>query len=1240
MKHRPTNEQAKAITSTGPTLVSASAGTGKTSMIANKILWMVGLDLGSTNSGKKIPLCQNPVRLHQIAAITFSERGAHNLKDKLREKIKDHSSGQLKWELERTTIRTIHGFAADLLRENALRLGIDPSFRILDSTETEIKQRDIVRKVVESALGQKDPGTCKLVDEYKLEGSKWQPGAIDRVIAFMLEIREHKEAFIDKWSRPVEGAPWKRMLDRKALQQLAQPSDAPGKISLEIEDTLYRLNQVRLGKWLNWLETENVRDYDDLIQSIKQFLTNPDSSAIKAIQERSWKRMLDRKALQQLVQLSDVPGKISLEIEDTLYRLSQVSLDKWLSWLKRENARDYDDLIRSTKRLLASPDSSVIKAIQEQYQLLIIDEFQDTDRDQWKIAAAIASFGPGALKASDTAPENTGLNSHVVPQIFIVGDPKQSIYQFRGADMTVWNEVKKEFKSNGLILRLSKNFRSDPKIVKFVNSVAEKAFDETAKKVQEIAPDSVVKYQRLHADKAGNLDSRLEWIPSNGDLKSEERRKEEAELVAMRIERLLDHGKVVDDEHQPPRKCRPKDIGVLAHRNIDILSLEDALKKLGIKFFNTATKGLNERQEILDLVTALHLTDNRFDDLHAFAFLRSPFVGLRDEVLVRIGLYEIGNTSSENTPTFLQKAAAFLEESDQGTQYNNPWFDAPEAHEIADIERTALRRGLAALREAHRLANRVDHAQVLEGLLTASGYRLHLLVRDRADEALVNIDHFLVLLDKYRDLPLKQFLNHWKLWTAADSDSTTSQARLHSSAEDVVTISTIHSAKGLEWPIVILIGIQATLPKDTKLQKKPWVDPGLGPIHLPKKSEQDLRAKKAVGRRMTHLEAEAARLFYVALTRAKGHLAIVAAPPKSGEEYEIGFNKWLHPELKKASETYQTDTTERGEETESDSTRPTHSKAEDERTGTGKQIDVFESEVTGDRQLGLDFSSQNRASKTTYSQEGLVIVRLDRPSKQLESFEEAPVKLEWISQIEATDWPHQTRQIEVKKHRLVASATELMMKAKDLREWERQYLHGVLEEDDYFPVSGGVLQPSGKIHGDIIHGVLERIRAVEEIGQIIEETISSLDLPDLQSIWEVGSSYRLALEEEIARVVSSPEWHWYVGGEYDRELPFMHLSKDGWIQGKIDLYRPRSRESADSGQVSLFEDSPFRSNEETSWVIDFKTHRVGATEVDAIADDYAIQAQVYREAATALGKDDEAPRVALHFTHPNVVVEI
>ena len=1229
MKHRPTNEQAKAITSTGPTLVSASAGTGKTSMIVKKILWMHGLDLGSTDSGKKIPLCQNPVRLHQIAAITFSERGAHNLKEKLREELEDHP--HLKCELERTTIRTIHGFAADLLKENALRLGIDPSFRILDSTETEIKQREIVRQVVTSALGQKDPGTCKLVAEYKLEVGEWGSSAIDRVIAFMRELRKYKEAFIDKkWSRPVEGAPWKRVLERKALQQLAQSSDTPGEISLEIEDTLYRLSQARLDKWLNWLERENTRDYDDLIRSIKRFLTSPDSSEIKAIQERSWKRVPNRKALQQLVKLSDVPGKISLEIEDTLYRLSQVSLDKWLNWLERENARDYDDLIRKTKRLLTNPDSSVIKAIQEQYELLIIDEFQDTDRDQWKIASAIASFGPGAPKTSDTAPENTGLNSHDVPQIFIVGDPKQSIYQFRGADVNVWNEVAKEFESNGLVLHLSKNFRSDPKIVKFVNSVAEKAFDETG----------VIKYQKLHANKAGNLDSRLEWIPSNGDLKSKERIQEEAELAAQRIKHLLDHGKVVDDDHHSPRKCRPEDIGVLAHRNIDILSLEEKLKDLEIKFFNTATKGLNERQEILDLVTALHLTDNRFDDLHAFAFLRSPFVGLRDEVLVRIGLYEIGNTSSENTPTFLQKAEAFLEKSDQGTQSSNLWFDAPESDEIADIERTALRRGLAALREAHSLANRVDHAQVLEGLLTASGYRLHLLVRDNANEALANIDRFLVLLDKYRGLPLKQFLNHWELWTAADSDSTTSQARLHSSAEDVVTISTIHSAKGLEWPVVILIGTHATVPKETKLQKKPWVDPDLGPIHLPKKREQDLRAKKAVANLMTDREAEAARLFYVALTRAKSHLAIVAPTPQSGEEYEIGFNKWLHPELKKASETYQTDTTERGEETDSDSTRPTHSEVEDEGTGTGKQIDVFESEVTDDKQLGLDFSSQNRVPKAIHSQEGLVIVRLDKPSKQLESFEEAPVKLEWLSQIEATDWPHQTRQIEVKQHRLVTSATELMMKAKDLREWERRYLHGVFEEDDYFPVSGGVEQPSGRIHGTIIHGVLERIRAVEEIGRIIEETISSLDLPDLPSIWEVGSSYRLALEEEISRVVSSPEWHWYVEGEHSRELPFMHLSKDGWIKGEIDLYRPRSRESTASGQVSLFENSPFRSNEETSWVIDFKTHDADAAKVDTIANDYAIQAQVYREAATALGRDDQAPRVALHFTNPNVVVEI
>jgi ATP-dependent helicase/nuclease subunit A len=1279
-----TEEQAKAIASMDSTLLSASAGTGKTSTIMGKILWTLGLDIGPTRSGKKIPPCPDPLRLEQIAAITFTKRAAHDLRKKVREGIQyADKPGEILREFERATIVTIHKFSAELMREHALRLGIDPSFQILDSTKEDIYKRDTVREVLVSALGKKDRGAINLLEKYKYElegrGAK-HAGIIDRIISIMQDLRWHEDD-LDAWSKVVKGKPWKRTLDHKVLRERAR----------------------RAGAWSD----------------------KPKEEAM---------------------------DEASLEIADTLYRLGQASVDRWLLRLKKENVRDNDSLILDTKQLLTDPllRAGTLEAIQQRYQLLIIDEFQDTDSAQWDIARAIAPLGR-------TAP---------CPKLFIVGDAKQSIYRFRGANIDVWNTVGNEFdRKKKVRLELSENFRSRPLIVELVNKVCKHAFADTAEKLDKSSPTSVVRYDNeLKTNQKNSSTAKLEWLPIDGHLPNkEEKSKEEARLVAARIRKIIDHETVTESGDKPSRQCRPKDIGVLAYRKADILSLEDELRKNGIKFFNTATQGLHERQEILDLVTALHLIDNRFDDLRAFAFLRSPFVGLRDEILVRIGLYEVRDTSTEKTPpTLLQKAEVFLDDSDRDKDL---WFNDPESDEIAGIERTALQRGLAALREAHGLVDRADHTELLEGLLTSSDYRLHLLIPpEGANESLANIDRFLALLDENRNLTLRRFLSMWERWKDADSDSATSQARLHSSAEDVVLLSTIHSAKGGEWPVVILTGTDAALPDPARLQTEPWIDTELGPIHLPGKSERGPRGERALKRRLEQEEAESARLFYVALTRAQDRLIVVAQTKKShtslkakklssvntwqeivdkvatavhkaeanswitghgwdeekwtespdpmieglpihgglsakspknpvvlthasgdasfvnaraleiagitrntenpiggeivrdgsGEPTgmlretarhlvvvppeKIGFNKWLYDELKRAREAHETGDTERDAVTAIDPGKST-SYAEDERTGTGKQIDAFRSENSDSGQLDLDFNSPNKIPEPIHSHDGFVIIRPTGEEEQLE-FEKVPVELQWISQIKQVDRPTQTRQIEITKCQWVGSATELMKKDQDIRQWELQYRHGVLKEDDYLPVAEEGEQLPGKIHGTVIHGVLERIRTVEEIGRVIEETISSLDFPDLESVVAAGSTYRHILEEEIARVVSSPEWHWYVEGEHGRELPFMHLSKDGWIQGAFDLYRPVSRESVASGQVSLFEDSPFCSNEETSWVIDFKTHRVDATEVNTIAEDYAIQAQVYREAATALGGDDQDPRVALHFTHSNVVVEI
>jgi ATP-dependent exoDNAse (exonuclease V) beta subunit len=209
-----------------------------------------------------------------------------------------------------------------------------------------------------------------------------------------------------------------------------------------------------------------------------------------------------------------------------------------------------------------------------------------------------------------------------------------------------------------------------------------------------------------------------------------------------------------------------------------------------------------------------------------------------------------------------------------------------------------------------------------------------------------------------------------------------------------------------------------------------------------------------------------------------------------------------------------------------------------------------------------------------------------------------------------------SREVKQPPHRFLTSATELMTRAHDPEGWERKYIHGIEAEWFFAPRGERTGKVPASTYGTIVHGVLERIHEEAELADILEETIGDLDAPELEAAFAAGSEYRTALEEEIQRILRSDEWKWYVEGEHYRELPFVHLvGAREWRIGAFDLYRP---------------------DEPDAWIIDFKTHQIGADKVAKAAEDYRIQAEIYKAAAGIV----RPTRMKLHFTHPGVAVEL
>jgi ATP-dependent helicase/nuclease subunit A len=678
------------------------------------------------------------------------------------------NGAELIWQLERAALGTIHSFCAQLLRENALRLGIDPSFTVLDEQSARLRHEQLIREVVLEQLRTGDTDVAELVRTFRLTGlGEYGRGTVDLARSAFRDLRWHAERY-GRWSRGAE------------------------------------LEQTRLCELFG-------RELDA-------------NDALTVARCRG------------------------------LYRIARAAVERWHEHQTDENTRDFDSLILDARALVTGPNADVaLQNIRRRYRILIIDEFQDTDAAQRDIAYALVGQG---------VPDEGGQRR---PQLFLVGDPKQSIYRFRGADITVWNAVATDI---GNILPLNRNFRSDPAVIGFVNTAASAAFESTGAAVAE-AGEALVRYMALSAGRSAAGTGRLEWLVPTGNLAGD-RRASEAEHLAARIRAFVDRKDLVyDSEARETRPCSYRDMAVLYRSRGDLHLYQDALRRAKVPYYEHSPAGLAERQEVLDLLTLLRVLHNPFDDLRVFAFLRSPFVGLRDEVLTRMRVERKGTS-------LLGQARKWLEQRN--------WFVPPEHSLICEIERRALTNGLRVYDRARRLANRVPIDELLEEVLELTGYRNHLMLLDGHRESLANMRSFLRMTEQYRGHSIGSFLELWD--EMDDRDQGLPQAQLYSRADDVVTFSTIHSAKGLEWPIVFLIDCSSSF-KD-RCTNAYWSDPGLGPVLCPKQAERGDRAVLMADRSQAFDRAEEARLLYVATTRARDKLIVV------GEEADRNsYAEWL-----------------------------------------------------------------------------------------------------------------------------------------------------------------------------------------------------------------------------------------------------------------------------------------------------------------------------------------------------------
>ena len=829
-------------------LVEAGAGSGKTAIMAGRIAVMLaeGVAPGS------------------IAAVTFTELAASELLLRVHELVETLAAGLVPTELraalpnglsgrqrghlvdatesiDEMTCSTIHGFCQRLIKPYPVEADIDPGAAVMDRDQADLVFREIVDIWLREALAGDAGG---LLEELVLQDPGRTIGLIHEILA---RLRSHREVASDPLQRDPAplleafeqasddfssflvdagvtedgtGVIASRFVELAAMVHLDPANESPG--------DLVALLLAQPGPEL-CTSTGSFRSYRKKTKWVAAArsagLAKADGERLNAAAEARYERCCETWAV--------LRQAVAARVLNDLVRLLAPVMERFRSYKRSAALLDFDDLIFAARDLLCNHDN-VCRALAERFAHVLVDEFQDTDPIQTEIFWRLCGEPQGA------APDADWRAFRIRPgALFLVGDPKQAIYRFRGADVATYVRAREAFREQDAdcILEISTNFRSCPSILHFVNehfegplAVGNDQPGFTA--LNPFQPD------RVEGPSVAALDVAV--ANEEGKATAEERRDGEAEAVAEMCARFIG-SEMIRDAGSEHRACRPGDIALLAPTGSELWRYEEALERHRIPVATQAGKGLFRRQEIQDLIAVTRVLADGRDTLALGALLRGPLVGLNEEELLDI---VAALPPREDAPDALPRLDIGVE---------------PEAvaHPLArDIveKLQSLRRGANATTPHDLLSQAVDVLRVRPILLQRHG--------GQAERALANLDLYLSFSRAYAVRGLRAFA---EAMTAAWTDESRAVEGRPDAQEDSVVLYTMHAAKGLEWPIVVPVNTMSRL----RVPEKTVIDRETGRLYFPVFGVAPTGHEAAFENEKAELDRERIRLWYVATTRAR-----------------------------------------------------------------------------------------------------------------------------------------------------------------------------------------------------------------------------------------------------------------------------------------------------------------------------------------------------------------------------------
>lgn len=886
-----TKEQKEAIENYAEEiLVSASAGSGKTYTMMKKVGAMVsGKSNFKTKDGKKI------VDVRNLLIVTFTKAVAKELKQKVIEQILNGikemgcNSEELKQQIENlplANISTLHAFCSSIIRQYFDKVNVDPTYALIEDIESQLLLRKafenvILKKTVDD-IENPNPNFETLI--IKLENEDLF-NCVKQAYSFIRNREDYKTYIqdgLDVYSGKFEDTKLGKDYLNELKNNLTYYTDNLESTVKEMQEK--KEKEEHINKILDWIDvfrqTANFTTVAQLCSNINFFfcekarLANkkfPSCPKDKTAEERelySKAKYFYSKALGLLWKGKDdnIKPYFPLDIEERLENDKELfselmdiirQLDAEYIRLKDDEMKlDFNDLEHKMIELLNNDE--ILEDLRSRFEYVFVDEYQDINPLQESILQKL-SYGKN--------------------NIFMVGDIKQSIYGFRLSDPSIFKNKFETFENNptkGKSIIFNNNYRSRKEVLDFANTVfnnimtkdvggvdyKEKAQLVAGKQFKTKSTLNNVKINLFKKNKnEGGFDFPEDNIYSVKCHKNNKDKKVECEeglYIAEQIKSIV--GNVVLENGMP---AKYSDIVILCRaRSKEVQRIVDTLLKQGIPIDAGNVLNNSKKEDIQLLISLLSIIDNPRQDIELTKVMLSVFGGFSLSDLAQI------RKEKPNCPNFYAAVREYKKE-----------------HEDDDLIKNKINKFYSMLNGYVAKSQNHSVSEILNDIISQDYFSNYVLSKDGGDLSLTQIRMFInSLKNKKYDVSISKFMSTFRDYDVISDTSNASQSK-----GDCVRTDTIHSSKGLEYPIVFLVDIGHAFNFDDNkkvLHKNKMY--GMGIKHIDKKSMIDDKYSIVSKALMKYQNKEAVeeemRLFYVALTRAKEYLYLSATYEKTKEE--------------------------------------------------------------------------------------------------------------------------------------------------------------------------------------------------------------------------------------------------------------------------------------------------------------------------------------------------------------------